>query len=87
MLSLLKTLTNHNYSISDKIAAVKRIAEIVAISSYDTEAEMKEKDRLFHTFPVSVQNSLLIRHTNTKKKTILCGTRNPIARHCYSSHE
>ena len=73
--NLIKTLTNTNSYISDKIAAVKRIAEIVAISSYDTEAEMKEKDRL------------LIRHTNTKKRIILCGTRNPIARHCYSSHE
>ena len=58
MLSLLKTLTNINSYISDKIAAVKRIAEIVAISSDDTETEIKEKDRLFHTFPVSVQNSL-----------------------------
>lgn len=58
MLSLLKTLTNTNSYISDKIAAVKRIAEIVAISSDDTETEIKEKDRIFHTFPISVQNSL-----------------------------
>lgn len=56
--NLIQTLSNHNSSISDKIAAVKRIAEIVAISSDDTEAEIKEKDCLFHTFPVSVQNSL-----------------------------
>ena len=56
--NLIKTLTNTNSYISDKIAAVKRIAEIVAISSCDTEAEMKEKDRLFHSFPISVQNSL-----------------------------
>ena len=56
--NLIQTLTNHNSSISDKIAAVKRIAEIVAISSDDTEAEIKEKDRLFHSFPISVQNSL-----------------------------
>ena len=58
MLSLLKTLTNTNSYISEKIAAVKRIAEMVAISSDDTDAEMKEKDRIFHTFPISVQNSL-----------------------------
>ena len=58
MLSLLKTLTNINSYISEKIAAVKRIAEIVAISSDDTDAEMKEKDRIFHTFHISVQNSL-----------------------------
>lgn len=56
--NLIQTLSNHNSSISEKIAAVKRIAEIVAISSDDTDAEMKEKDRIFHTFPISVQNSL-----------------------------
>ena len=56
--NLIQILSKHNSSISDKIAAVKRIAEIVAISSDDTEAEIKEKDCLFHTFPVSVQNSL-----------------------------
>ena len=56
--NLIQILSNHNSSISDKIAAVKRIAEIVAISSDDTDAEMKEKDRIFHTFPISVQNSL-----------------------------
>lgn len=56
--NLIQTLTNTNSYISDKIAAVKRIAEMVAISSDDTEAEIKEKDCLFHTFPVSVQNSL-----------------------------
>ena len=56
--NLIQTLSNHNSSISDKIAAVKRIAEIVAISSDDTDAEMKEKDRIFHTFSISVQNSL-----------------------------
>jgi hypothetical protein len=56
--NLIQTLTNTNSYISEKIAAVKRIAEIVAISSDDTEAEIKEKDCLFHTFPVSVQNSL-----------------------------
>ena len=56
--NLIQILSNHNSSISDKIAAVKRIAEMVAISSDDTESEMEEKDRLFHTFPISVQNSL-----------------------------
>ena len=56
--NFIQILSKHNSSISDKIAAVKRIAEIVAISSDDTEAEIKEKDCLFHTFPVSVQNSL-----------------------------
>ena len=56
--TLIQILSKHNSSISDKIAAVKRIAEIVAISSDDTDAEMKEKDRIFHTFPISVQNSL-----------------------------
>lgn len=56
--NLIQTLSNHNSSISDRIVAVKRIAEIVAISSDDTETEIKEKDCLFHTFPVSVQNSL-----------------------------
>ena len=73
--SHVKTLTNTNSYISDKIAAVKRIAEIVAISSYDTEAEMKEKDRLLN------------RHINIRTRIISYGTRNPIARHCYSFHE